>query len=73
MPELYLSSGDAKLPEELQWFGKLALIKMRAVYGWALAAGPGPFVVEGVLEVEAERDDPILRAERVGRVVAKSS
>jgi len=34
----------------------------------ALASGAGPFVVEGTVELEAGREEPVLRAERVWRV-----
>jgi DNA polymerase III alpha subunit len=34
----------------------------------ALASGAGPFVVEGTVELEAGREEPVLRAERLWRV-----
>jgi DNA polymerase-3 subunit alpha len=34
----------------------------------ALASGAGPFIIEGMLESDSEREEPILRAEKVWRL-----
>ncbi len=39
----------------------------------ALASGPGPFVVEGTVELDPGREEPILRAERVWRMEESAS